>query len=130
MEMDKTSAWAGWVYFASVMIFIIGAVQLLTGFVALFKDDFYIHNGTSLVVFDYSQWGWIHMLIGLCLIATGVAIGAGKMWGRIVGTALVALNLVSYVAFLPAYPLWSIMIIIIDVLVIFALTMHGNEVKA
>lgn len=129
MVTSKPTGWVGWVYFASVMIFIVGSIQLVSGLVALFEEDFYITTDKSLLVFDYSQWGWTHIIIGLAVMATSLAIATGQLWGRIVGVVLVALNLISNIVFLSAYPIWSIIAITIDVLVIYALTTHGNEAR-
>jgi hypothetical protein len=129
MVTSKPTGWVGWVYFASVMVFIVGSIQLLAGFVALFKEDFYVTTNQALIAFDYSEWGWIHILLGLASMAISWAIATGKLWGRLIGVGLVTLNLLSNAAFLPAYPIWSIMVITVDVLVIYALTMHGTEAK-
>jgi hypothetical protein len=130
MATSKPTGWVGWVYFASVMIFIVGSIQLLAGFVALFKDDFYLATGQGLIAFDYTEWGWIHLLLGLGTMAVAWAIAVGKLWGRILGVGLAVLSLLTNAAFLPAYPIWSIIVITVDILVIYALTMHGSEVKA
>ncbi len=130
MATTKPTSWVGWVYFASVMIFIAGSIQLLAGFVALFKDDFYLTTTHGLIAFDYSQWGWIQILLGLCTVAVSWAIATGKFWGRLIGIGLAVLNLIANVAFMPAYPIWSIIVITVDMLVIYALTMHGSEAKA
>lgn len=129
MATSKPTGWVGWIYFASVMIFIVGSIQLMAGFVALFQEDFFIATDQGLIAFDYSQWGWIHIVLGLASMAVSWALATGKLWGRIIGVALAALNLLANAAFLSAYPIWSILVITVDILVIYALTMHGSETK-
>lgn len=128
MPRKKETGWVGWVYFASAMLLLVGGMQAIAGLVALFKDDYYLVTQNSLLAFDYSAWGWVHLVLGALLVAAGLAIMAGKMWGRVVGVFVAILSALANLAFLSAYPLWSIMAITIDVLVIYALTLHGEEV--
>ena len=82
-----------------------------------------------LFVFDVAGWGWWNLLIGLGLIATGLALFAGQTWARVVAIILAALSAVVQLLLVPAQPWWSIIVIAIDVLVIYALTAHGKELR-
>ncbi len=79
---------------------------------------------------DYTAWGWVHLLGGIVVILAGVALFAGKMWARILAVIVAVVSAVINVLFLPAYPIWSTMMIAIDVLVIWAVTVHGSEMKS
>lgn len=126
---NQPSGWVGWVYFASLMMMLVGGFQAIAGLVALFKDDFYVVAENALLVSNYTTWGWIHMLLGLVIFAAGVALLNGATWARMVGVLLAGLSLFANMAFISAYPLWAILIITIDVLVIYALTVHGGEAR-
>ncbi len=123
------SGWVGWVFFAAFLMLLSATFQMIAGFAALFKDDIYAVTQRGLLMFDYSQWGWIHMFIGLVLLLTALSLFGGGMWGRIVGVVLATLSAVANFAFLTASPVWSVLIIILDVLIIYALMVHGGDVR-
>jgi hypothetical protein len=129
MAQKEPSGWVGWIYFASMMMLVLGGLQALSGLVALFKDDFYAVTQRGLVVFNYTAWGWINLLMGLLIFFVGLEISRGSTWARVVASFLVALNAIANLAFLPAYPVWSIIALIIDLFVIYALTVHGSELR-
>ena len=126
---NQPTGWVGWIYFASLMMMLVGGFQAIAGLVALFKDDFYLVTAKNLLVFDYSTWGWIHLLMGIVIFMAGVALMNGATWARMVGILLAGFSLFANMAFLSAYPLWSILMIVVDILVIYALTVHGDEAQ-
>ena len=74
--------------------------------------------------FDLTGWGWIHRLLGILVAVVGDAIMKGQTWGRWVGIGLVGLSLIANFLFIPYYPIWSLVIIALDVAVIAALATH------
>lgn len=119
----------GWVVFAGCMMVMIGTFQGIAGLTALFNDEFFLVGDNGLVLsLDYTMWGWIHLILGVVIALAGVAAMSGRVWGRAVGIALALLSAISNLFFLPAYPIWSTMIIVIDVLVIHALAVHSEPV--
>ena len=78
---------------------------------------------------DFTAWGWVHLIVGVIIVVAGLCVMAGQMWARIVGVILAALSLLANVAFLAAYPLWSLIMIAMDIVIIMALTVHGSEIK-
>jgi hypothetical protein len=125
----NVSGWVGWVAFAGIYMVIVGIFEMITGFVSLFKNDIYLVGRTATWFFDFSTWGWIHMLLGLIVLLVGLAILAGQTWGRVVGVIMIVVSLIATFAFLPIYPLWSIIILVVDALVLYALVAHGAEMK-
>lgn len=108
----------------------IGGFHAICGFVALFKDDYYSVRPSGLVIdVDYTAWGWTHLLLGLLLFAAGCGAIVGQTWARVVGVLLALLSAVANMLFIAAYPAWSIIIITLDVIVIYALVVHGRELK-
>ena len=79
--------------------------------------------------FDFTAWGWIDLIVGTIVLVAGLCVLAGQMWARIVGVLLAALSLLANVAFLAAYPLWSLIMIALDIVIIMALTVHGSDIK-
>ncbi|UUN31371.1 hypothetical protein KK483_22765 [Streptomyces sp. FIT100] len=76
--------------------------------------------------FDLTAWGWIHVVIGIGLIAAGLGVLAGKSWGKSAGIALGAVSLITQFLFIPYYPFWSISVMTLDLLAIWALSRSGE----
>src|SRR3954468_12217430 len=125
------TAWTGWIGFAGIMLILIGSFHAIAGFVGIFKDGFYVAPKADLLVsVDYTAWGWAHLIFGALAILTAVGMLSGRMWARIVGVAFAVLSAVVNLAFLNASPIWSTLIIAFDVLLIWALTVHGSEMQS
>lgn len=124
------TGWTGWIVFASFMMFLVGSFQAVQGLVALLDDGFYLVRESGLVVnVNYNVWGTTHLVIGVLLMLCGAGVLTGNIAARSVGVALAGLSALANLAFLGAYPVWSILIITVDVLVIYALTVHGGELR-
>jgi hypothetical protein len=127
---QESSAWTGWVVFAGAMLLTLGVFQAIEGLVALFKDGFYLVRPTGLVVnVNYNTWGWTHLLIGVVAIVTGLGLFAGNMVARVVAIVVAVLSAIVNLAFISAYPVWSTIIIALDVIVIYAIIVHGGELR-
>jgi len=126
----SATAWVGFVLFGGIMLMMMGSFQAIEGFVALFKEDYYLVTRNDLVLtIDYTSWGWTHLLIGLAGIGVGLGVLLGQMWARVLGIVVAVISALANIAFLPAYPIWCTIVIATDVLVIYALAVHGREVK-
>jgi hypothetical protein len=125
------TAWTGWVVFAAVMMMLLGCFQAVQGLVAVFDDGFYhVTEGGLVVDVDYTAWGWVHLLLGALIIICGVGVLSGNVAARAVGVGLAGLSALLNLLFIEAYPIWSVLIITVDVLVIYALTVHGGELRS
>ena len=112
------------------MLIMVGAFQIIEGLVALFDDGFYLVGSTGLLVnVDYNTWGWIHTALGVVGVLTGIGLLAGNMLARVVGIAVACLSALVNLAFISAYPVWSAIMIVLDVIVIYAIIVHGRELK-
>lgn len=127
--VSSVTGWVGWVYFAAFMMIMVGFFQTILGLTALLNDKFYVALHGHLLVFDYTTWGWIHLVVGVVTLIAGTALFSGSTWARVVAVVLVAFNLVAQFTFLSVYPVWSIILMVVDVLVLYALTVHGGELK-
>ena len=127
----QPSGWVGWILFAAMMMVVVGLFQVVVGLTAVFDSGYYLVGQEGLVVeVDYTAWGWVHVALGAVAIAAAVGLLAGQMWARVVGIAMALVSSVVNLAFIPAYPVWSVMVITLDVLVIYAIAVHGREMKA
>jgi hypothetical protein len=127
---DEPTGWAGWVVFGGVVLIMMGAFQIVEGLVALFDDGFYAVGSNGLVVdVDYNTWGWVHLVIGALGVLVGAGLLAGNMAARVAGVGIAFLSALANLAFISAYPVWSTIVIVLDVIVIFAIVVHGSELK-
>jgi hypothetical protein len=130
MEQSKHGGtWATWVAFAGVMMITLGIFDVLGGFAALFSDDYFAVREDGLLVENFKVLGVIHMAFGVLLAAVGWALLSLRPWARFTAIVLVIANAAVHVAFLNAQPIWSLVMIAIDVLVIYALTVRWEDVK-
>lgn len=126
----EPTGWVGWIVFAGIMMVVVGGLHIFQGLVALFEDDYYqVGNNGLTIHLDYNAWGWTHLIFGVLVCAAAIGLLAGQLWARIVGVVLAVVSILVNVAFLAAYPIWSTIVIAIDILVIWALTVHGREVR-
>ncbi len=125
------TGWVGWVIFAGVVMIMLGLFHIIDGLVAIFEKGFYLVTSSQLVVHvDYAAWGWVHLAIGVVFLLTGFGVLAGLLLARVIGIALAVLSAIVNLAFLAAYPVWGVILIALDVVVIYALAMHGRELKS
>ena len=123
------SSWAvGWAGFAGFMLILIGIMDVIQGLVALIDDEFYVVTQEFIFEFDVTTWGWIHLILGAVLIASGVGIFSGNVAARTVGVIIAGFAAIVNFAWLPYYPVWSIIVIAICVAIIWALTAHGRDI--
>ena len=124
------SSWAvGWSAFAAVMLIILGVADFFQGLVALVNDEFYVVGREWVFEFDVTTWGWIHLIGGIILVLSGIGIFSGNVAARTVGVIIAGLSVLWNFAWLPYYPIWSVILIAIGVAVIWALTAHGRELS-
>ena len=122
--------WATWVAFAGIMMITLGCFDVLGGVAALFSDDYFAVTKDGLLIGNYKVVGAIHLAFGVLLVAVGWALIQLKPWARFAAIALVIANAASHIAFLNAQPIWGLIMVAIDVLVVYALTVRWTEVKA
>jgi len=126
----KASPWVGWIGFAAVIMVLLGSLHLFEGLIALFKDEYFVVSPSGLAVnVDFTVWGWVHVIGGIIVIVAGFGVLAGRVWARTLGVLLALVSAIANTAFLAAYPLWSLIMIALAVVIIMALTVHGSDIK-
>ncbi len=124
------SPWVGWIGFAAVIMVLLGSLHIFQGLVALFKDEYFLVAPSGLAVdVDFTAWGWTHLIGGIVVLVAGICVLAGQVWARAVGVLVAAASAIANVAFLAAYPLWSLIMIALAIVIIMALTVHGSDIK-
>ena len=123
-----STAAIGLTVFAGAMMIMVGVFQAIQGVVALFNDEFFVVGQKWTFSFDITAWGWIHLLVGVLLVTAGFFLFQGAVWARALGVVVVSISAVLNFMWLPYYPLWSMLVIALDVFVIWALTAHGRDI--
>ncbi|MQY02163.1 DUF7144 family membrane protein [Actinomadura macrotermitis] len=113
---------SGWLTFAGLVALVLGGFNVIDGLVALFQPEYYLVTEDKVLLFDFTAWGWIWLIIGILQLAVGAGIITGQTWARAVGVAMAILAALGQLVFFKAYPLWSVMVIGLCVLLMYALT--------
>ena len=124
---ETSGAAVGLIAFAAVIMFMAGGFQIFAGLVGIFTNEFYVATPNYLFQFDATAWGWVHLLVGLIVVGAGSGLLSGRTWARVVGVLLAMLSALVNFAFIPYYPIWSLIIITLDVFIIWALVAHGRD---
>lgn len=131
MTDNTVTGWVGWGVFAAVILIISGLLNIFHGLQALIgPDSLFFTTEAGLFSVDIQSWGWFHLIIGILLLLIGVALLGGVTWARVIAIVLVALNALAQLTLIAAQPWLSLAVLAIDILVIYALTVHGRELKA
>ncbi|MFG3284469.1 hypothetical protein [Streptomyces sp. NPDC048111] len=107
--------------FAGVLLFVDGVLAVLNGIAGIAKDNVYARIGDYTYQFSLTAWGWIHLIIGVLLVITGLGILKGAEWARALGVGLASLSIVANFIWLPYQPIWAVIAIAIGVFVIWSL---------
>jgi hypothetical protein len=105
---------------AGALLVVIGLLSVLQGISAVAKDEVLVSGVEYVYKFDTTIWGWIHILVGALLLAAGVGLFTGATWARIVTIIAASMSILTNFLWLPYYPAWSIVLIAIAVVVIWA----------
>ena len=128
VEEREPRFWNGMIAFAAFMFLMLGGFHVIGGFVALFEDDEFLVGERDLVVsVDYTAWGIAHMALGAAMVMTAYALFWRKTWARVVAVVVALSSAMTNLAFLSANPPWFTLMIVIDILVIYAVTVHGDR---
>ena len=115
----------GWITYASLMLGLAGAFNVIDGIIAVSKSKFYV-AGATFVVSDLKTWGWIVLVAGALEVAAAIYVTSGSEMARWFGVGAASVNGIVQLLFLPAYPLWAISAFAMDILIVYALVVYGG----
>jgi hypothetical protein len=129
--MASRRSWAGWIFFAGVLMVVIGVLNFIQGLIAIIRDDYYVLTPEQILIFDLTAWGWIMLIWGLVLALAGAALVAGRSWARWVAIVVVGLNFIVQLGFVGSsqYTLWALTVLALNVLVLYALIVRWGDVR-
>ena len=127
---DMSSQWTGWIGFAAIMLAMIGAITFFEGLIAVIRDNYYVVTRQQVFLFDVSTWGWIMLFWGVLLFLAALGLAAKSGWARWFAIIIIVLNLLGQLSWLgnAQYPLWALLIVTLEVVVLYALTVRWKEV--
>ena len=117
----------GWLAFAGYVLIIAGVFSMIDGIVALANASFFTANA-HFVFSDLRTWGWIILALGILETLAGFGVFTGSQLARWFGIAIASLSAIGQLMFAQAYPLWSLIIIGVDIMVIYGLAVYGGRV--
>jgi hypothetical protein len=120
---------AGWIGFAGIMLLIVGSIDFFQGLIALFEDEYFVVTRSGYLVVDLTAWGWIMLIWGVLLVLAGLGLVAGQAWARWFAIVVVSLNFIAQLGFLgnSNTPLWSLTVMALNIIVLYALTARWSE---
>lgn len=126
-ETDRDlDPWAvGLALFAGAVMMIVGLFQALEGLVALIDDNFYVVRANYTFDLDTTTWGWIHLIIGIVVAVAGYFVVRGDLWARVFAMVLAGIAAIANFLWIPYYPIWSVLIVSLNLLVIWALAVYN-----
>ncbi|MBB5156644.1 DUF7144 family membrane protein [Saccharopolyspora phatthalungensis] len=118
---------SGWLTFAGTLILLLGIFNVIGGFAAFFRTGYYHVAAGDLLFPDYRSWGWILLGLGALHVVVGLGALFGQVWARACGVVMAGLCAVGHAAFLNAFPVWSLLVIAMSVLVIYSLIVPARN---
>lgn len=125
--MKEESGRRGLMIFGGTIMLVAGVFNMIQGLVALFRNEVFVTTEKGLVVFDFTTWGTILLVVGGILAVIGIGVLADTTWGRVLGIIVASINMIGHFVFITALPVWSILIIALDAAVIYALASYKSE---
>lgn len=118
----------GMTVFAGALMVTVGILQALQGLVALINDEFLVVGPDYVYKFDLTTWGWIHLTMGVVVLLAGVFLFRASTWARVIAVMVASVSIIANFMWAPYYPLWSLIVIAMDVFIIWAVTAHGRDI--
>jgi hypothetical protein len=129
MATQEVSGWTvGLVVFAGVMLMMVGVFHALAGLAAIIDDQYFVVGPNYAYEVDVTAWGWLHLIFGLIVAGAGYGVFSGATWARVVGITVAVISAVGNFFFIPYQPVWALLIIALDILVIAALSAYTPRV--
>lgn len=120
-DARPTGAALGFTITAAVLMLVSGLWSFLEGLAAIIKGQFFVVTPNYVYNISVTGWGWIHLIVGVLVFVAGAALFMDKLWARVVGVALACISAVVNFLYIPYYPVWSIIVIAVDVFIVWAL---------
>ncbi|MEU5763082.1 hypothetical protein [Nocardia sp. NPDC047648] len=112
---------------AAILLLTVGVLSIFEGISAVADDDLIVVGADYVYKFDTTTWGWIHIVVGILLVVAALGLMTGATWARVVAICLAALSIIANFMWLPYYPAWSVLVIALNIVVIWAVATWRPE---
>jgi hypothetical protein len=120
----------GWQVFAAIVLFLNGTFGVLYGLAAVLNDEVVTVGGDSgVTVLDFTTWGWVNMVVGILMALVSVGLFMMKGWARFGAVVFCMINVLIQFGTISAFPLWSLLVIALDIVIIYQLTANWTPVQ-
>jgi hypothetical protein len=120
----------GWALFAGVIAVILGFLDIFWGLAAILEDDIVFVGGEGVLIASVTAWGWVHLILGVILVLVGWGLFSAADWARWVTVFFAAVVAIAQIGVITAFPIWSFIVILLAVLIIYNLTARWEEPAA
>jgi hypothetical protein len=117
----------GWAVFAGLLLLMLGFLNFFWGLAGILEDENLIVGGHGAIIVDLTAWGWVILILGAIQVLVGFGLLAGAEWARWAGVFLAALAAIGQIGIVTAFPIWSFIVILLAVLVMYGLTVRWEE---
>ena len=128
----SSSRWTGWIGFAGLLMIVMGSLDFFEGLIAVIRDKYYVLGPEQIIIFDMTTWGWLTMLWGIVVVFTGWGLLSRAGWARWLTIVVGSFSIIEQLAWLGsgAYPLWSLTVLTLSIIILYALIVKWDEVEA
>jgi hypothetical protein len=120
----------GWILYAWFMLIVAGAFAIIDGVIAISRSSFFTATGAHYVISNLNAWGWFQLILGIVAVLAAMSVARGGAFGRWFGIIVAGIQLLVQIGWIPIVPFWALTIIVLDMLVIYGLTVYGGRGEA
>ena len=128
-KAKKQTAWVGWIYFAALLMLLNGVLSILAGISGIFANTQLFVSGSEAWVVNFETWGWIQLILGVLVFSAGVSLLRGHTYGRVYAIFATFLGALVSLMYIPVYPFWGLVAMVLYILTMYAVVVHGNELE-
>ena len=119
---QRRSGWFAMVVAVGVILIVLGVWNVFDGLAALRGGDFVVADGDRVAALSVAAWGGVE-------VVAGIALFIGARWARVVAVVVAGVNGVVQLAFLTAYPVGAVLIMVVCALMIWTVVRHGDAAR-
>ena len=128
-DVTTSETWAGWIRLGGILLLIIAFIDFFQGLIAVIRSEYYVRAPGQIIIVDTSTWGWIMMIWGVVLGATGWGLTIGATWARWAAITVCSINFLIQLGFAGStqYTLWALTGLALNLIVLYALVVRWDE---
>jgi hypothetical protein len=115
---------SGWPTFVAVYLTIAGLLNIVWGISALSSKSYFISGG--LLWSELNTWGWVAIIVGAIQVIGALLVAVRRAGGAVIAGFLAFFGIMLNFLSIGAYPVWSVILLVIDALIIWAVTVHSD----